>query len=280
MKSRESIWLAMALAICALASAAGANIEVRGDPQYLISGPGRTVNVLVRNTGDEAAESNIHIRLYQATSSTAVLLSEAPWKTIRTLPRQSILESASVDFPTVRGETRFVIEWLDGTNQIVGKSDLLIYPTNLLKELETLAGEAHLGVFDPDHRLTPLLKQLAIETSDMEEDGVADFTGSLAIIGPFSSKAQMGAEMAARVQSLARKGKAVVWIQPPAGLRDKLQPSFYTVRVGAGAVVVAQAETVAGLADDPRAQLRLLRLARLALHPETPALPAQVNPEP
>jgi hypothetical protein len=100
-----------------------------------------------------------------------------------------------------------------------------------------------------------------------------DFHGKLAIIGPFQSGAQMPEGLTSRLKALAGKGVAVVWIQPPPGKREELKPSFYTVAEGKGAVVLVQAALVANLAENPKAQLNLVRLARLALHPEPLRLP-------
>ena len=83
----------------------------------------------------------------------------------------------------------------------------------------------------------------------------------------------MAGDLADRVAALARKGCAVVWIQAPRERGRKLYPTFYVVPLGAGMVVVAQAQMVLGLADDPAAQLDLIRLAEYAVHRELPHLP-------
>ena len=55
--------------------------------------------------------------------------------------------------------------------------------------------------------------------------------------------------------------------------RDQPKPSFYTVAVGKGAVVIVQAGLVADLAQHPQSQLNLIHFARLALHPQPACLP-------
>jgi hypothetical protein len=72
---------------------------------------------------------------------------------------------------------------------------------------------------------------------------------------------------------LAKKGAAVVWIQPPPEKRDKLTPSFYSVPESTNAVVVVQPELVANLPDNPQAQLNLIYFCKLALQPEPFRLP-------
>jgi hypothetical protein len=111
---------------------------------------------------------------------------------------------------------------------------------------------------------------MKIPFTDLEETGVAGFLGRLAIVGPFESRAQLPDTLASQIQTVARKGAGVVWIQPPRDRHEPLQPSFSVVPVNARGIVTAQADMVAGLADNPRSQLNLLHFVRLALQPELP----------
>ncbi len=249
------------------------------EPQQVFTGEARAISVVWQNAGDEATEAELRTRLFQATSATAVQLGEAPWKRLEVLPGQTVIESATLAFPAVKAETRFLVQWLAGTNTVLGTTDVLVYPTNLLAELQTLAGAEPVGVFDPDNQLKPLLKALAVDMLDLENSGIEDFAGNLAIFGPFKSKAQVRRDLARQIESLARKGAGVVWLQPPPEIkppparRESPQPSFYTVPFGKGAVVVVQADMVAQLATSPQAQLNLIHFARLARNPAAPALP-------
>jgi len=176
-------------------------------------------------------------------------------------------------FPAIKAETRFLVKWLEGTNAVIGTTEVSAYPATLLKELRGLAGDDPLGVLDPQNHLKPLLKAAAVEYDDMENRELEDYHGKLAIIGPFQSRAQMRERLTSRIKDLAGKGVGVVWIQPPPEKHEELKPSFYTVPEAKGAVVVVQASMVAKLADDAQAQLNLIELARLALHPAPPQLP-------
>jgi hypothetical protein len=111
------------------------------------------------------------------------------------------------------------------------------------------------------------------------EAALEDFQGKLAIIGPFSTKAQMREGLAPTVQKIARKGVAVVWIQPPPGPKDQIKPSFYIVPEGKGPVVVVQADLVARLPENPKSQFNLIYFCKLALNPQPPALP-DLSPQP
>jgi hypothetical protein len=124
----------------------------------VFAGQARPITVVWRNISDKTVDTEIRARLYQTTSATAIPLSEKLWKKIEILPGQTVLESAQVDFPEVRAGTVFLIQWLEDTNRVIGKTEVLVYPTNLLKELKPLLGEDIPAVLDPNDELKPLLE--------------------------------------------------------------------------------------------------------------------------
>jgi hypothetical protein len=267
-------WLLLLLAACwPVVACAQLQLLPDREPQRVFAGNARKITVIWHNAGDKSAGADVRTRLYQTSSATAVPLSEKTWKKIEILPGQTVLESALMDFPAVNAETRFLIQGLEGTNQVIGKTEVLVYPTNSLSELKPLLSEENLGVLDPNDELKPLLKQNHVEFSDLGESALEDFQGKLAIIGPFSKKAQMREGLAPGVQKIARKGVAVVWIQPPPGPKDQIKPSFYIVPEGKGPVVVVQADLVANLPEDPKSQFNLVYFCKLALNPEPFPLP-------
>jgi hypothetical protein len=244
------------------------------EPVAVFAGAARTFPVVWQNPGDAPVTADLRMRLLQISSATAVTLGEWPWKKLQVLPGQTVLEHAALDLPEVKAETRFLAQWLAGTNHVFGATDMLVYPTNLLSELKPLAGEDQpAGVFDPGNVLKPLLKALSVEFENMEDSGIASFRGKLAIIGPFSSREQMPGDLKQRIETLAHKGSGIVWIQPPLSEPHELLPSFYPVTVGSGSVVVMQSSLVDHLADNPQAQLNLIHCCRLAVHPKPFVLP-------
>ena len=261
----------------ALALPAAAQLELLPDsePQQVFGGTTRQLAVRWRNPGASAVTVELHGRLLQASSGTVAPLGEWFWKKLEILPGQTVLESAAVPLPSVRAETRCLVQWVAGTNRVLGATEVRVYPANLLTELRSLAGDHPVGLFDPQAQLKPLLERLGVEFADLELSGIADFTGKLAIIGPFASAANMPPDMPARIKHAAKKGAAIVWIQPPPARDEPLRPSFRCVASSKGAIVVAQSYIVADLADQPQSQINLLHLARLAIHP----LPAPI-PEP
>ena len=243
------------------------------EPQCVFAGEARKIAVTWHNAGNLVVDAEMRMRLYQTSSATAAPLSEIAWKKIEILPGQTVLESAALDFPAVNAETRFLIQWLEGTNQVVGQTEVLVYQTNLLNELKPLLGEENLGVLDPNKELKPLLKQNHVEFSDLGAAALENFQGKLAVIGPFSTQAQMREGLAGAIRKMAGKGVAVLWLQPPSGPKDQIKPSFYIVPEGKGSVVVVQADLVARLPENPKSQLNLVYFCKLALNPMPFSLP-------
>jgi hypothetical protein len=261
-------------------SVACAQVQVLAgnEPQTVFGGREAIVAVRLRNPTNNPVEAELHTRVYQASSATTMAIGEAPWKKLTVLPGQTVLESATVAFPAVIAETRFLLQWLDGTNKVIGVTEVLGYPPDLLKELKPLVGEDPLGVLDPLNQLKPLLKAADVEYQDLEDSGLENYHGKLAIIGPFRGRAQMPEDLPKRIKALAQKGVAVVWIQQPSEeKRKELKPSFYLVPEIKGAVVVVRADQVTNLAENPIPQLNLIQFACLATHPEPPRLP-QLTP--
>src|SRR5581483_10399852 len=175
------------------------------------------------NTGDKPVDVELRPGLFQAGSATTVRLGRLPVKKIQMLPRQTILDSVALDFPAVKAETRFLVQWAEGTNTIAGTKEVFAYPTNLLEQLKPLAGDDGPGAFDPQNQIKPLLRNARMDFIDIEERVLEDFRGRLAIVGPVESPSELNA-LRASVETMARKGAVVVWIQPPPEKYAKLQP--------------------------------------------------------
>jgi hypothetical protein len=274
---QKYMWLFVALAGCACASArAQLEVVTNAEPQRIFFGPSKKIPVLFRNAGDQDFDREVRTRVYQLSSGTAVLSQDRDWKRLRLLPRQTVIESAVLDFPPVRARTKFLVQWLESTNRILGATEVWAYPTNLLAELKPLAGGEDLGVYDPQHELAPLLKSLKVTFTDLEDMSLENFSGKLAIFGSFKSKEEIPDGLAKGIQALARRNVAVVWLQPPSKNDQPLEPSFCAVPEKQVAVLVVQPALVSNLADNPLAQIDLTELCRRALHPRPTALPGLV----
>jgi hypothetical protein len=266
-------WLILGIACWPASAPARLEIAPNAGPPPIFPGAAKSIFVVFHNPDNYIFEGEVRTRVFQTTSATAVLLSEMPWKKLQVLPGQTVVESSPFDFPAVKAETEFVAQWLEGANRVIGQIQILVYPTNLLEELKPLAAGGAVGLFDPQNQIKPLLQKLKLDFTDLEITDLENFTGKLAIVGPFQSKAQMRQGLGRQVQALAKKNTAIVWYQPPREKKDKLQPSFYSVPHQQIAVVVAQADLVLNLAEDPQAQLNLIYFCRLALNPQPLTLP-------
>jgi hypothetical protein len=242
------------------------------EAQCVFAGDARNISVTFRNPGGKDFAGEIRTRIFQTSSSTAVFISENSWRLIQVPAGETVLGSAPLDFPAVKAETKFLVRWLENSN-VIGTAEILVYPTNLLAELKPLAGDEALGVFDPQNQLKPLLKHFKIDFVNLENSNFENFSGKLAVIGSFQSKAQMRDGLANQIKILAKSGVAIVWIQPPRAHDEKLQPSFYSVSENTNAVVVVQPELLANLPEDPQSQLNLIYFCKLALNPPSPVLP-------
>lgn len=209
-------WLWLLLAGCG-PGAACAQLQCLPDQeaQEVFAGTARPVRVVWQNAGDTTARAQIYTRLSQTTSATAVPLANRRWRQIDVLPGQTVLETVAMDFPSVTAATPFLIQWLQETNRVLGKTEVLVYPTNLLGELKPLVGGAALGVLDPDNVLKPLLKNFGLELVDLGNTDLGAFSCRLAVIGPFASRAQLQEGLPERIKALAKRNVAVVWLLPP-----------------------------------------------------------------
>ena len=242
------------------------------EAQCVFAGDARNISVTLHNSSGKNFNDEIRTRIFQASSATTVLLSEIPWKQIQVPAGETVLESAGLDFPAVKAKTKFLVQWLAATN-VLGMTPVLVYPTNLFQTLKSFLSETNFGVFDPGKRLRPLLKAQGIKFTDLAQTGLDDFSGQLAVIGPFQSRAQVPDGLAEQIQSLAKTNVAVVWIQPPQEKPDKLLPSFYCVQKNQTAVVIVQPELVSDLGENPQSQLNLVYFCQMALNPQSPTLP-------
>jgi hypothetical protein len=259
------MWLGILLAACPTTLWAQLEWIPEDAPQVVFAGEGRKIRVTFNNPAGKTVEVQFRTRLLQASSATAMPLGQAqPWKKLKVLAGQTIIESAPVTFPAVKAGTRFLVQWLDEQGKVLGPTEVAVHPPGLLTELKTLAGEGSMGVFDPRDQLKPLLKQWNVDFEDLEQTGWEDFNGRLALVGPMPPL-QAPPDLAKRVKSLAKTGRAVVWIQLASRPAEDSEFPAYLIRDGEGTVVLARSKTFSDLAENPRAQLQLVHLASLAM---------------
>ena len=275
-------WLMFVIACC-WSGVAVAQLQLLPDKesQRVFAGDERKINLVWHNAGDKTVDAEIRAQISQTSSATTIRLGETPWKRLQVLPQQTVLEYAQLDFPPVKARMKFLVQWLANSNSIVGKTEMLVYPTNLLDELKLVVdeGENNLGVLDPQKQLKPALKSSAVKFVDLEETALDDFSGKLAIIGPCSPDDPEWNGLASRISKMAQRGTSVVWIQSLPRKQGGIWPSFYIVPKIQAVVVIVQPDLVADLPDDPQSQLNLIYFCKLALNPQMPVLP-DLSPQP
>jgi hypothetical protein len=254
-----------------------AEVEVlpEDEPQLCFSGQ-QKLKVTFRNTAEKPFEAPVRMRLFQASSATVVPVRDMEdWKPLHLLPRQTILEEVSVEFPEVRQATIFRIEWQNAGGSKLGRTTVRVFPPTLLEQITTIAEKTPIGVFEPDNLLKPLLKKTNVEFQDLENGGgFDDFHGNLVIIGPFASKESLPENFRDRVLNAARKFRncGFVFVLPKDVNSDPLLPIFIA-NEGESALVVVRADAVHNLAESPRSQLTLIRAAQIARTPESLRFP-------
>ncbi len=242
----------------------------------VFSGNRTQFSLLVSNSTSEPFHREVRLRLYQAAESTAALHRDITWKTLHVPPGQTILESVDIDIPVVKAETRFLVQFRNGTNTVLGNINIRAFGTNLLHELRTLAGNTLIGVLDPTNAIKPALAVSGLQFHDLTSTGFNSFTGKLAIVGPFPVAKEVPRDFVSRVKALAARGTGVVWIQPPPAHTDPPSPSFFSLAEGQGQIVVVQSDLISRLEFDPQSQLNLVYLCRLAVRAQPLHLPGSI----
>jgi hypothetical protein len=265
--------LAMWLWTAAVPMSAGpVSVLPEGRPFHVFGGGAREIVVRVQSSTNTPVSPELGARLFQLTSATAAPVGTVPPRRVALDAGQCVLERFRIEFPAVRAETRFRLQWsADGAS--AGGTDVWVYPAQILAGIGTLTQGKAIGVHDPDGRIRPALTEAGISTTDLTAMDPADFEGAVVIYAPPMTTGKVPPGRKAEVRALAERGVAVVWFQPPVEPRDEPSPRYRTVPIGPSAVVVADGEPVTRLSEAPDAQRLLLHLVREALKPAPNELP-------
>jgi hypothetical protein len=253
-----------------LAPFARGGLEVVENRPAVFGDGKRALPAHFHNPETASVEANLRFRLYQANSSTLAPAGEVlDFKKLVLGPRQTVIESLDVELPGVRGETVFKLVWFDGDTKI-GATTVHAFPAELITPVKVLAGETPVGVVDPQGQFKAALGSMTV-TDLKEAEDITSTDARLILVAPMPADVRP-AGLTAALKRKATSGGAIVWIQPPAP-RQTL-PDVYVLDEGEGHIVIAAASVVERLADSPRAQLNLVRLAELATGKKKLELPA------
>jgi len=233
-------------------------------PQVVFAGSQQTIQVIVRNPTTQILDEEIFLRLYQTSSATRMPVGDGQsWKKLRVLPGQTVMDATILVFPAIKTGTGFQVQWSAVDGRTLGHLDVMVYPEDLLGKLKSLAGQEPVGLVDGGGQLAALLKKWKVDFTDLRGDDLREgFKGRL-ILAVFSSKEEMTESLRETLIGQAKRGAAVVWIQP-----TTVASAVHVYHLERGAIVAAPLSSIAGLKDSPSAQLNLLRSAELALQPD------------
>ena len=266
------------LAACLFATSTTALEVVRApEPQHVFADGARAVEVRFRNAAAEPIHLEARLQLLQLTSSTAAPVGGVrAWKSLTVLPGQTVLESATIQFPQVRASARFAARWLDATGKLLGVTEVWAHPESLLDTLTLLAGGQPIGLSDWNGVLRPALAARGIAVSELHSaQDWNDFRGRLAFVvsKPETDQGKLRLEPAALAR--VKEGLAVVWFQTSPAIAPPGPAWVERVSAGRGTVLLVSASTIDGLDRSPAAQNALVRLAELALTPPTQVLASE-----
>lgn len=236
-------------------SLTGAEMEMLpAIPVAAFGGGTRILEVAFRNNSDHPVEAEIRKEVFQSTSATAVQIIKVPlWKKLRLHARQTALEEVSLDLPVVRAETRFLVRFIH-RETVLGQRDVWVYPSNVLTELNSILAGAPLTLDAVPAGWKEILTTAGVNVFECPPHPLTVPTNRIALLGP-SAEAR-GEVMPA--------GGGIIQIRKLATPDAFIAPAYELVCSKGYTKVVAQESALVNLSGDPWAQLRLLRMARLA----------------
>jgi len=262
----------MLWAVESLLGSASLTLVPQEAPQAAFAGAVQTVEVRFCNSTPSNLEVPLRYRVFQASSATALPLDEPHrWKTLPVLAGQTVLDSLTVTFPAVRAETRFLLQWFDERGHALGTTEVIAVSPDLLRELNTLAGNPPPGVLDPQEQLKPLLRRAGVEFEDLDLEGLERYRGRLAIVCSARAVEDDSPALGRRLKHCREIGVNLLWFRDADPASSQPAP-VCMVRPGAGTLVVAPRQALSDLAESATRQRTLISLARLAVKPESSAL--------
>ena len=236
-------------------SLTGAELEMLPtSPVAAFGGGTRTLQVAFRNHTARPAEAEIGREVYQASSATAAPVNKAPsWKKLQLLAGQTVLEEIEVELPAVRAATRFLVRFTQ-RDAVLGVQEVWVYPSNLLAQLNTASGGEPVILSGVSESLKQGFATAGVTLFDLHSGAFDLQTNRWTWFGPPGNGPFSG-------------GASIQFIRLPAP-ESFIAPMYEVIFTNRAVKVLAQEAALANLAADPWAQLRLLRMSRLATSPD------------
>jgi hypothetical protein len=256
----------------AVAAAVQAQVEFvpDGSTQVIFGGKPQAIAVRVHRAPsveavtDDIGESAVLVcfRLFQETSGTVVPVGPAkPWKVLRVLPGQTIVETASVGFPVVTRPIGGLVRWETEQGTGLGSTRVWIVPPNAFGEVKSLVGDLPLGVVGIPASLERLLEPAKVSVEDLTNLPLRP-EAQLILVWPGELDATQPELLARRIGSWVESGRNVVWFKTESASLVSRKPRA-AARRDRGTLVTVDAQMVEPL-DTAEAQWCLLSLLRWA----------------
>jgi hypothetical protein len=264
MKYTSTLWAIALWACVTLPVRAEIQIGSFTTPQHAFGGSTHSFSFFVTNTAETEVNGELSFRLYQvATAVAAPVPVQIPTKSLRVLPRQTVVESVSLPLPAVGASTRFQVTVTAGGKKAGGFA-VRVHPTNLLDSVRTMADKQPFLVVDSGEKVRNALEALKIPIVGTTEDEVSEHEkAELLIIHEAAALKQE--DLSARIgRLLAGKVRNSILFVPA---ETSGMPNSKVLQSGRTRVLVASTELLNGLPDTAGAQLTLKQLIESALQP-------------
>jgi hypothetical protein len=253
----------------------GAVVELLpGSSRAVFGGGLRSFEVFFHNRGATNFRAALQVQLLQTSSSTTASWSEPrPWRTITLAQDQTSVEQVSINFPVVRAESQFLIRFVHD-RAVVGLIPVRVFPNGLLTNLVSNLPSITIAFTQPELQQILVEAGIQVDTRELTTPEVTS-RSRLMIFGPGFMEGATPSVIA-DARSWAKAGVPVVLILPDEDPRMISAPSYYPAIIGKGILVTVRAGTFADLLTDPRSQMRLARVLRLALGQESLQAPESI----
>jgi hypothetical protein len=253
------------LLIAAATSLRGADIRVLShEAVAAFGGSTRLIKVAAQNRAQVSAELDVGWQLLQTSSAVAAPVSAVrPWKHLTLSANQMVIDEISVPLPSVKMESRFLVRFLRD-KEVLGLAEIWVYPPNLLYELNDLLKGTEVFLRGPSELWKKALAEAGIHYVETADQTTIPQRARLAIFGPNTDSSMEATELEAAA-AWAKAGIGVVLLKSMPTPDAATEPSYYVLNTSDTAIVVGQSNALTNLPADPWAQLRLLKMAKLAI---------------
>lgn len=256
------------VALCIPVALGQAELVPNQKVRDVFAGPNE-LTLLWTNKGTEQINVELIGKVFQAGGNIAIVLPLEIKTKLQLFPNQTALVPASIVAPDVRGKTTLLVQWHAGS-EVIGTTELTVFPRDILHELELLAGETPMAVVTCDDIFRNAFKIAKAKFHALERNDAGDYKGKLMIVKDASLSIE---SLHTTLSPAAVRGATVVCILPDGDEKTPLRPTFFATQHGRGVIVFVQDQFIENFDINPESQSRLADICRLATKPGRTGLP-------